>query len=55
MTKVEIDLNRAYGKLSQEAVTKGKRNLANQAMADMNPYVPAKEFILRNTVTLDID
>lgn len=55
MVKVEINLDRVYSKLSQSNINRGRRALANQAMADMNQFVPAQEFILRNSVTLGLD
>lgn len=53
--KVDIDLSGVREKIGHENFLVGRRSVANQAMADMNQFVPAKEFILRNTVTLDID
>lgn len=55
MASINIDLSNAYRKLSDKAVSDGRRSLANQAMADMNQYVPAREYILRNTASVDID
>lgn len=55
MNQVEIDLGRVYDKLSPQMVTRGKRILANQAMADMNQFVPAKSNVLRLSVTIGID
>ena len=55
MTKVDIDLGKVYDKLSPQMVTKGKRVLANQAMADMNQFVPAKSHVLRLSASIGID
>lgn len=55
MTKVDIDLDRVYNKLSPQAIRSGKRMLAGQAMADMNQYVPAKSHVLRMSVSIGID
>ena len=55
MAKIEIDLGRVYDKLSPQAVTRGKRVLANQALADMNRFVPAKSHVLRMGVSIGID
>ncbi|GAB3801632.1 minor capsid protein [Virgibacillus kimchii] len=55
MAKVEINLGGAYQKMSPQARRSGQQAMANQALADMNPFVPADEFILRQTATIDID
>lgn len=55
MVKVDINLNGAYRKLSAQAMTQGRRAVANQALADMNQFVPMKEGILRMTGTIDLD
>lgn len=55
MAKVEINLGGAYQKMSPQARRRGQQAMANQALADMNPFVPADEFILRQTATIDID
>ncbi len=55
MTQVDIDLGKVYDKLSPQMITRGKRVLANQAMADMNQYVPAKSHVLRLSVSIGID
>lgn len=55
MTRVDIDLGGVYDKLSPQMVTRGKRVLANQAMADMNQFVPAKSHVLRLSVSIGID
>lgn len=55
MAKITVDLGGVRRKLSDEALQRGQYALANQAMADMNPFVPMKEGILRQTTTIDID
>ncbi|WP_164219381.1 minor capsid protein [Virgibacillus sp. YIM 98842] len=55
MVKVEINLGGAYQKMSPQARRRGQQAMANQALADMNPFVPADDFILRQTATIDID
>ena len=55
MTQVDIDLGKVYDKLSPQMVKRGKRVLANQAMADMNQFVPAKSHVLRLSVSIGID
>ncbi len=52
---VYINIDGVRQKLSRQNMLAGRRTFANQAMADMNQFVPAKEFILRNTVTLALD
>lgn len=49
MVKVVIDLTRAQQKLSPQSHQRAKYALANQALADMNQYVPMREGILRMT------
>ncbi|WP_342505867.1 minor capsid protein [Sporosarcina sp. FSL K6-2383] len=55
MTRVTINLEGAKRKLSAEAVRRGKYALANQALADMNQFVPMDEGILRLSASIDID
>lgn len=55
MTKIDIDLSGAYKKLSQSAVISGQRAVANQAMVDMNQFVPKKEANLRQTTSINMD
>lgn len=49
MVQVKIDLSRAKQKLSNQAMQRGRNALGNQALADMNQFVPMKEGILRQT------
>lgn len=53
--QVTVNLTAAKKKLSQNNVKRGRFALANQAMADMNQFVPMQEGILRQTATIDID
>lgn len=55
MTKVDIDLSGVYKKLSPNAVQAGQRAVANQAMADMNRFVPMREGNLRQATSINID
>lgn len=49
MVKVEVDLKLPYAKLSSSAVNTGQFFVANQMLADMNPFIPMREGILRLT------
>jgi len=49
MVQVTINLTVARNKLSQNNVNRGRYALANQALADMNQFVPMDENILRMT------
>lgn len=53
--KVDVNIEGIREKFSQENILRGRRAVANQVMADTNKFVPADEFILRNTVTIGID
>lgn len=55
MTKIEINLGKAYDKLSVQTMISGRRSLANQAMADMNQFVPYKEGNLRQATSINMD
>jgi hypothetical protein len=55
MTKIEVNLGGVYEKLSNSAKLKGQRALANQAMADMNQFVPYKEGNLRQATSINTD
>ena len=55
MTRIDIDLSKAYKKLSRSAVITGQRAVANQAMADMNQFVPMKEGNLRQATSINMD
>ena len=47
--KVTVELDGVKRKLSQENFKRGQYALANQAMSDMNQFVPRKEGTLRTT------
>ena len=53
--KVKIDLDGVFKKLSDGALKRGQYALANQALADMNQYVPKRESHLRTAVSMGID
>ena len=55
MVKVSIKLDSVKKKLSQEAVNRGRYAFANQAMADMNQFVPMLSTALRGSVSVDND
>jgi len=55
MSRVTIDLSGVMNKLSPEAVRRGRYAVANQAMADMNQFVPMDEGNLRTAVAIDAD
>lgn len=55
MIKVVVDLSGAKRKLSPQARRQGQQAMANQALADMNQFVPMDESTLRQTATVDID
>lgn len=50
-----IDLDGVRKKVSDEALLNGRRALANQAMADMDPFVPMQTGILRMSVSMAMD
>lgn len=49
---VKVDLRGVRAKVSPEAIKRGSYALGNQAMADMNQFVPRKNNILRQSVHL---
>ena len=55
MVKVVINLDGARKKLSKDAERRGRYALANQAMADMDQFVPMLSTALRNSATIDLD
>lgn len=55
MVKVDIDLSKAKAKLSDDRLKRARYALANQALADMNQFVPMDEGTLRMTANIDID
>ncbi len=52
---VHIDLQRVANSLRTETVQRGRYALANQAMADMNKFVPMDEGVLRLSASIDVD
>lgn len=55
MVSVDIKLDGPKKKLSQQNVQQGQYAMSNQALADMNQFVPMDQGILRNTGSLGID
>lgn len=55
MVKVTIKLDVARKKLSSQSLDRGRYALANQAMADMNQFVPMLSTALRQTASIDTD
>ena len=49
MVRVDVNLSGAKAKLSPQSQQRGRYATANQALADMNPFVPFDEGILRQT------
>lgn len=52
---VEVNIRGVRAKVSPEAMKRGRYAMGNQAMADMNPFVPKKDNILRPTAHLKSD
>lgn len=55
MVEIKINLDNARKKLSSDAERRGRYALANQAMADMDQFVPMLSTALRNSATIDLD
>lgn len=55
MVNVHIKLDAAKRKLSDGNMKQGDYALANQALADMNNYVPALDHHLRGSGTIDLN
>jgi len=53
--RVEIDLERAKAKMTQARVIRGRYALANQALADMDQFVPKLEGDLRTATSVEAD
>ncbi|HZW98247.1 MAG TPA: minor capsid protein [Bacillota bacterium] len=53
--RVVIELERVKAKLSQERVNRGRFALANQALADMDQFVPKLEGDLRTATSVEAD
>lgn len=52
---VKVELGGVRDKISPQAMKRGRYALANQAMADMNPFVPKKNNILRQSAHVKSD
>ena len=46
---VKVDLTGYHRKLSPQSFNNGRKMLAHQMLPDMNTYVPADSYVLRNT------
>lgn len=55
MAQITVDLSGVRKKLSKEAHQRGQYAMANQALADMNQFVPKDDGILRMTTSIDTD
>lgn len=55
MVQVTINLEPAKAKLSQAKINRGRYALANQAIMDMNQFVPMREGILRMEAHINSD
>ena len=55
MVKITVELSGAKKKLSTTSMQRGKYALANQALSDMNQFVPMKDNILRMTASMSLD
>lgn len=53
--KVDIDLRGVQAKFNRAAIQRGQYAMANQALADMNRFVPAKDYDLRNQTSVSLD
>ncbi len=53
--RVAIDLERAKAKMTQARVIRGRYALANQALADMDQFVPKLEGDLRTATSVEAD
>lgn len=54
MVGVSVNLKGARTKLSPASVARGRQALSNQALADMNPFVPMREGITRMTASVSV-
>lgn len=52
---VKVDLSRAIKKLSQNNINRGRYTMSNQMLADMNQFIPAKDYHLRGTGHVSFD
>ncbi|MHC5407336.1 minor capsid protein [Listeria seeligeri] len=53
MTKVKSNFSKIYKKLGKKNVQKAKFGMSNQMLADMNPFVPLQDSILRSSGHVD--
>ncbi|MBC2190533.1 minor capsid protein [Listeria booriae] len=53
--KVNINLDGVKKKLGKKNLEKGKYALANQALADMNQFIPADSYLLRQVGAVAAD
>ena len=54
-TSTDIDFRGIEKKLSESNYRKGRYALANQALSDMNRYVPRREGVLRMSTSINLD
>ncbi len=52
---IKVNLDGVRAKVSPQAMKRGRYALANQAMADMNSFVPKKNNILRQSAHIKSD
>lgn len=52
---IKVNLDGVRAKVSPQAMKRGRYALANQAMADMNSFVPKKNNILRQSAHIESD
>ena len=55
MSGVSVNLGNVRSKFSEQAVQRGRYAFANQAMADMNQFVPKKDNDLRQSAHVSSD
>lgn len=55
MSGVTVNLGNIRGRLNEQAFQRGRYAFANQAMADMNPFVPKKDNDLRQSAHVSAD
>ncbi|CRH18733.1 putative Minor capsid protein [Carnobacterium maltaromaticum] len=46
---VRVEFSGVYSRLDRRAMDRGKYALANQMLADMTPFIPADNYIMRQT------
>lgn len=50
---ISVDLTGVRAKVSPQAMKRGRYAVANQAMSDMNPFVPKKDNTLRQSAHIN--